>query len=260
MLTQPPDTTASGERWQAAGVRHAVLLRALPALRHDVASPISVMQMTVSLLQRKLTVEPADASYCAHRVAVLEQQIGALNDALRWLFDWGIGVADVPVTRTQLVSRCVGLLRPLWGLEGVAIQVDSALQQQSSTAEAAGRSPESSWPRQAALRYLLLAALCYVHDRSGGLTGIRVTPDRHDALLLQCLYPHDEELGSTPLTCMAEAQPVPICIDAAALACLADDLGYLVRFNQDGVWLQLADSRRLGDQDARIEIPRNATR
>ena len=31
--------------WIAAGVRHELLTRALPALRHDMAAPVSVMRM-----------------------------------------------------------------------------------------------------------------------------------------------------------------------------------------------------------------------
>ncbi len=259
MLTHRPDSVHPGERWQAAGVRHAMLLRALPALRHDVATPISVLQMTTSVLQRKLALEPLDATYCAHRVAALQQQIDALNEGLRWLFDWGVGVVDIPVTRSQLVDRCVGLLRPLWHLEGVDIEVEPALEQ-SIDAGAGTRALEPSWPRQAALRYLLLAALCYVHDRRGGLTAIRVTADRHDALQLQSLCRSDGKLPSAPSTCMAEPQPIPLCIDAAALACLATDLGYLVRFNPDGVWLQLADRRSLRGPSVQSDTPRSAAR
>lgn len=253
MTSNRPNGEFSRERWHAAGVRHAVLLRALPALRHDVAAPISVLQMTTSLLQRKLAREPFDADYCAQRVAVFDQQIDALKDALRWLFDWGIGVPDIPVTRTELVQRCVGLLQPLWALEGVAIEMDPVLRQpvgEGAGSPAGTRAGDLPWPRQAALRYLLLAALCYVYDQHNDLVAVRVVPDRHDALQLHGVRRQGGESAALPSSCLAESQQqTPVCIDAAALACLAADLGYLVRFNQDGVWLQLADRRNKGAQE-----------
>ena len=210
MMDEPLDIGYSAERWQAAGVRHAVLLRALPALRHDVAAPISVMQMTASVLQRKLALEPLDAAYCVQRVAAFEQQIDVLTDALRWLFDWGVGVADNPVSRTQLVGRCVGLLQPLWALEGVAVEVDAALKPGAGVAQSDApnaRTAELRWPRQAALRYLLLAALCYVHDRRPGLATIRVVPDRHDALQLQGVHSSNDDFFSSAIgwRCRVEA-------------------------------------------------------
>lgn len=262
-MDERPDTARSGERWQAAGVRHAVLLRALPGLRHDVAAPISVMQMTASVLQRKLAIEPTDARYLSQRVAAFKQQIDVLTDALHWLFDWGVGVADSVVSRVDLVSHCVGLLQPLWALEGVAIVVDSALQPADATARRSvsdASTRELRWPRQAALRYLLLAALCYVHDRRAGLTGIRVVADRHDALHLHGVHAAQDDVLAVPSTCVAEPQQVPVCIDATALACLAADLGYLIRFGQDSVWLQLSDRRRTGGQAATDDVAQGAVR
>ena len=268
MTSSRPAGGPSRERWHAAGVRHAVLLRALPALRHDVAAPISVLQMTTSLLQRKLVRDPFDADYCAQRVAVFDQQIDALTDALRWLFDWGIGVPDTPVTRTELVQRCTGLLQPLWALEGVAIEVDPLLHplaRAGTESQARPRAGDLIWPRQAALRYLVLAALCYMHDQYDDLIAIRVVPDRHDALQLHGVHRPGGESAALPSSCLAESQQIPVCIDAAALACLAADLGYLVRFNQDGVWLQLADRRNKGahegsNQGANGSAAQSATR
>lgn len=255
----------SAAHWHAAGVRHAVLLRVLPALRHDVATPISVMRLTASVLQRKLAHEPVDAAYCSQRVETLDQQISVLNDALRWLLDWGAGASDSPVTRAQLAFGCVGLLQPLWALEGVMINLDPALQPLPAAAVPSigsvdPRATEVIWSRQSALRYLLLAALCYVHDSGSGPVRIRVVPDRHDALQLHGTLRNAGDLYVDPSTCQAEPQQPPVCIDAAALACLAADLGYLVRFNHDGVWLQLADRRSGSDRGADADTARAASR
>ncbi len=240
---------ASTARWCAAGVRHAVLLRVMPALRHDLATPISVLRLTANVLQRKLAVQPVDASYCAQRAATLDQQLGALTHALRWLLEWNSGAGQANVTRPELVADCVALLRPLWAIEGVLIEVDPALGQAASSARAAGQTGngEPAWPRQAALRDLLLASLCYLHDAGAGLTRIRVMPDRHDALALRG-FADTVDIGDVAHASAGaieshESHEVPSRIDATALACLAADLGYLVRFSRDGVWLQLADRK-----------------
>ena len=251
-LVGRPSDVASTARWCAAGVRHAVLLRVLPTLRHDLATPISVLRLTATVLQRKLAAHPVDALYCAQRAATLDQQVGALTHALRWLLEWDSGAGETDVTRPELVAGCVALLRPLWALEGVLIDVDPVLERALPSVGAAGQASagEPAWPRQAALRDLLLASFCYLHDAGAGLTRIRVAPDRHDALALRGFTDMVTigEMARAPAGTL-ESHESPSRIDATALACLAADLGYLVRFSLDGVWLQLAD-RKGGESES----------
>ena len=59
--------------WMAAGVRHEILMRVLPTLRHDLLGPISVARMELAVMRRRLEradLAPQDAaraSPCARR-------------------------------------------------------------------------------------------------------------------------------------------------------------------------------------------------
>ena len=237
-LSATLEEAGSAACWRAVGVRHAVLLRVLPALRHDVATPISVLRMTASLLQRKLAQVPADAPYCLQRIAALDAQIGSLTQSLNWLLDWDAGADAAAVTRSELVTGCAQLLRPLWAIEGVLLETGPAFDPQASA-----RTGEPAWPRRPALRDLLLASLCFLYDTGVNLARIVITPDRHDALQLQRHAQHDTVDGAaTPAPHRSEPRrDAPPRIDAVALAGLAAELGFLVRFSHDGVWMQLAD-------------------
>ena len=241
-MTRPGPRTDGAERWRAAGVRHALLLRVLPALRHDLATPISVVRMTTLLLQRKLAATPVDTAYCVQRLTALDQQTDALTQVMGLLMEWNVdsGGPELETSRAQLVSVCVGLLRPLWALEGVTIEVDPGLLLASDAADPAPAQP--CWPRQISLRYLLLGALCYLHDTGAGMGCIRIEPDRHDALWLHGLRSGaiGEGPALAPAACMAEQREEPVCIDAEALNCMAADLGHKISFSADGVWLELA--------------------
>ncbi|RYY51946.1 MAG: hypothetical protein EOO24_66005, partial [Comamonadaceae bacterium] len=50
--------------WIAAGVRHELLTRALPALRHDMAAPISVIRMGLLMLKRQVAAPQIDPATC----------------------------------------------------------------------------------------------------------------------------------------------------------------------------------------------------
>ncbi len=238
-------------RWIAAGVRHEVLLRSLPSLRHDMAAPVSVLRMAILLLKRQLAAASIDAEACAHRITVLDQQMGGLVEAIRLLRGWetsaasGTDAARDTITRPALVAKCVALLRPVFDLRGVSISLAPLLEAQPPGAGSAGAAanepsalpPEPVWPNGVALRYLLLASLCCLHDAPADAGTVHIAPDGPDGL----------ELRSLPRT--ADMQP-PMCdpmasggrleIDAAALQCLADDLGYAVIVTADGVRLRLA--------------------
>lgn len=234
--------TAPLSRWVASGVRHEVLLRALPALRHDMAAPVSVARMTALLLKRQLTASSIDAAACAQRVVVLEEQMTALIEAIRLLRGWEAGGTDAGVTRAALVVRCVSLLRPVFDLRGVAIEVDPSIAPPDdapppASDAAVSAEAERAWPNVSALRYLLLAALCCLHDCGPDTGGIRISADGDDALQL-IAHPRPAE-AAAPLAAMPSPQ-AQLLVDAAALQCLADDLGYEVGFSERGVRLRLA--------------------
>ena len=59
-----------------AGLQHAVLLRAMPVLRHDLSSPLSVMRMGLMLLKRHLQRPDIDPQDAQARVEILENAFG----------------------------------------------------------------------------------------------------------------------------------------------------------------------------------------
>lgn len=75
---------APGARsWIAAGVRHELLTRALPALRHDMSAPVSVMRMGLLMLRRQVAAPTIDPVACEQRVALIDSQIAELISAVR---------------------------------------------------------------------------------------------------------------------------------------------------------------------------------
>lgn len=227
--------------WGAAGVRHAVLLRVLPALRHDLATPISVVRMTALLLQRKFAASPIDADYCSERVAALDQQTDALTEVLRLLLGWGMGPGDADVSRPALVANCVRLLRPMWATRGTQIEVDPALEPAPPDASepAPERDLEPRWPGETALRYLLLGALCHLYDTATGAARILIAPAATDALRVQRILRAGSE-GARQHGLANFGGERPVLIDSAALECLAGDLGHQIECRDGEVWLRLA--------------------
>ena len=240
--------TPAAARWVAAGVRHEVLLRVLPAVRHDLAAPLSVMRMTLLLLQRQQRAASgdadADATRRAERLATLQEQLGVLAGNLGLLRGWeaaGAGAAGGggSTTRAALVERCVALLQPLADLQGLSIEVDPALRPPVQ-ADGAGHGPHAApqWPGATALRYLVLASLCHLLDRRPAPGAVRIVAHGTDALRLLATA----RAAGDDIWPPAEAvlPPERLRIDAAALRCLADDLGRGLELTEDTVRLSLA--------------------
>ena len=114
----------------AAGVRHELLTRALPALRHEMAAPVSVIRMGVLLLKRQLAnvaeVAP-DAAAMAERVALIEDQVAALASGVRSLRDWELATHDDGITRSALVAQCTTLMRVAFELNGIGLRLGEGL-------------------------------------------------------------------------------------------------------------------------------------
>jgi predicted nucleic acid-binding protein len=218
----------SARSWIAAGVRHELLTRALPALRHDMAAPVSVIRMALLMLKRQVGAATIDATACEERVALIDNQVSELIEAIRSLRDWELATTDDGITRSALVAQCVALMRSAFDLHGVALDADASLDPQED---------EHRWPAAAALRYLFLGALGYLHDGAAEAGAIRVEADGANALRLTAL---PREPGGTPAVLDAHRAPRALAIDAVALQNLAEDLGYAVALDGDSVRLVLA--------------------
>ena len=217
--------------WIAAGVRHELLTRALPALRHDMAAPVSVIRMALLMLKRAVAAPTVDAAACEQRLALVDDQIGALVKAVRSLRDWELAIGDDGLTRSALVAQCTGLMRPAFDLQGVQISVEEALVPSEG---------ETVWPEGAALRYLVLGALGYLHDMVDEVGRITVQADGADALKFSAALRDPDQVDR-----VADAHRAPraLAIDGIALQSLADDLGYALTVEPDAVRLVLAAPR-----------------
>lgn len=247
---------APGARsWIAAGVRHELLMRALPAVRHDLAAPLSLMRMQLLMLRRHGQADaPAPAQSLAPRVAQIEAQVSELSQGLRNLREWEWptpeGAAPPALTRAALVAQGTSLMRAAFELNGIAFQVEPGLaephrESESDTAPAGAAQPGGAtpWPDAVGLRYLLLGALCHLHDahatlETGGHIALSAVEDW--GLRLQA-HPRPAPAASDVAVSAFAAHRAPrhLAIDAVSLQALADDLGHAVAFAPEGLTLDL---------------------
>ena len=210
--------------WMAAGVRHELLTRALPALRHDMAAPVSVIRMGILLLKRQVTAaENPDAAAWGERVSLIENQVSALASGVRSLRDWELATHDEGIKRSELVAQCTALMRVAFDLNGVALHVGEDLSPEEG---------EPSFPSGAALRYMFLGALGYLHDSVPHVGAIDVEAHGTDGLRFSATP--GEPTAPDPVA-GAHRAPRALAIDAIALQSLADGLGYEVAVEPDAV-------------------------
>lgn len=217
--------------WIAAGVRHELLTRALPALRHDMSAPVSVMRMGLLMLRRQVAAPTIDPAVCEQRVALIDSQIGELIGAVRSLRDWELATNDDGITRSALVNQCVGLMRAAFDLHAVRLDVDESLSEPTER--------EPVFPAGAALRYLLLGVMGHLHDSAVNVGTISIKGDGDGGLCVSAV-PGDTEAESAMLGSGAHRAPRALAIDAIALQSLAEDLGYLLVIERDTVCFSLA--------------------
>lgn len=225
---------APGARsWMAAGVRHELLTRALPALRHDMAAPVSVIRMGLLVLKRQAATTPDPANW-TERLSLIEDQVGLLASGVHSLRAWELSVGDEEITRSELVAQCTGLMRVAFELNGIGLLVAEEL------------SPERDqmrFPSGAALRYMLLGALGYLHDTAPRLGEICIEADGDEALRL--VARRGESEPADPVA-GAHRAPRALAIDAIALQSLAEGLGYVVSVEPELV--------RFGLRSAPLEV------
>lgn len=214
--------------WIAAGVRHELLTRALPALRHDMVAPVSVIRMALLMLKRQVSAPSVDAAACTERVALIEGQIAEVASGIRSLRDWELAAPGDGMTRRALVAECASLMRAAFDMQGITLKTDPAL--------VAGESVDADevrWQATAALRYLLLGALGYLQDSDESVGLITISPDGTDGVLLHAEPGEASRPGSSGME--LHRAPRALAIDAVALQCLADDLGYTLTVGRDSV-------------------------
>lgn len=218
------NTTSAACPWGAAGVRHELFSRVLPTMRHDMVAPASVIRMGLLLLKRQVATPVIDVAACEKYIDLLGEQVSDMVSGMRSLRDWDLANRDDDITRTQLVAECDALLRPQFELRGVSLIVDGALLKSEDDCEAQAEG-EARWAAAVALRYLLIGALCHLHDVTSDVGAIHIDPEGAGALCLTA-KPRPADSEAPP---PVEVSPRrSLAIDALALQVLADDLGYSV--------------------------------
>lgn len=140
-----------------AGLQHAVLLRVMPVLRHDLSSPLSVMRMGTTLLKRHLQradMNPVDA---VARVEQLEQQLTELSAHIRRLRQWDPQVRERQPLQA-IALEAAALARPMLMVQGIEVppvQEDAAQWQGGSH-----QAPHT-------LLYAVLAAIYHLAEADG---------------------------------------------------------------------------------------------
>ncbi|MBS0450522.1 MAG: hypothetical protein JSS14_04365 [Proteobacteria bacterium] len=213
--------------WIAAGVRYELLTRVLPALRHDMVGPVSVMRMGVLMLKRQVEAPTIDSQACNERVALIDAQVAELLDGVRLLRNWELSGTDEGIARSELVQMCVALLRPAFSLQGIQLEMDATLEEPTADTE-------ERLPRASALRYLLLCGLNFIHDACTDECIIRIEPEGEHGLVLHTVPSLDGGVhDGMPESTVVHCAPRRLAIDAVALQNLADDLGYEVHADSE---------------------------
>lgn len=139
-----------------AGLRYAVMLRAMPALRHDLSSPLSVMRMATMLLKRHLQREDMTPGQAVERVEQLEQQLGEISVHVRRLRQWDPQIRERQSLRA-LAQESIALARPMLMLHGIEVE--------PLPEDAQGWNDSVQAPQT--LLYALLAAIYHLAEKPG---------------------------------------------------------------------------------------------
>ncbi|MFM2346297.1 MAG: hypothetical protein RL654_1050 [Pseudomonadota bacterium] len=206
--------------WVAFGVRHEILLRVLPTLRHDLLGPISVARMELAVMRRRLErvdLAPQDG---LRRVQQLDAHLVDLARGLRELRRWD-PLDTERMSAGGIVRLALALMEQPLRLAGLGVQVEGC--EAESGAE---------WPL-APLLLGTLALLCHAQDHLMPGQGLRLHLDAPPEGEASVLTVHIEALpgivpeSATSLTPAGTEMrpPARVGIDAEAVRHLAASLG-----------------------------------
>lgn len=206
--------------WLAAGVRHELFMRVLPALRHDMAGPLSVARMGNAVLKRYLAAVPFDPVQSLKRMEQTDQQLNELLISIRTLARWDLESAD-RATPTPALQATLHLARPMLDLNGVVLETTDI-------------DAPDAWPQIQPARalYMVLGVLSHLQDTASGPSRITVTPEGDSLRMVSepmaPSLPGDHQFAQRQMK-----------IDAQALQWLSDDLHWPVQINTAAVVLGL---------------------
>lgn len=206
-----------------AGLQHAVMMRAMPVLRHDVASPLSVMRMGTMLLKRRLGQGDLPADQAVERVEQLEEQLNEISRHIKRLRLWDLQINDRHTVR-ELVHEAVELARPMLMVRGT--EMDPLAD------DAAGWVGDTKVPHS--LLYLVLAAIYHLAEQHGPAPA-QITVEPMGPLAVR-VRSHGASTAAQDLAPPVGRQPP--ALDLAALQQLAQPLA--VQVQVDGRQVDIA--------------------
>lgn len=202
-----------------AGLQHAILMRAIPVLRHDVAGPLSVMRMGTMLLKRRLAKGDMTPEQAVERVEQIEEQLGEIARHIRRLRLWDLQINDRHTVRA-LVAEAIELARPALMVSGTELE---PLQEDST-----GWDDETLVPHT--LLYVVLGAIYHLAEQQSPLPArITLEPAGAQSIRVQAhgASTASQLVGGTLAQASGLAQPP--ALDMAALLQLAQPLSVKVQ-------------------------------
>jgi hypothetical protein len=219
---------AQAQAWIAAGVRHELMMRVLPALRHDMAGPLSVARMGNTVLRRYLAADPFNPELSLKRLSQTEDQLNGLVALIRGLGRWDMHTTE-RAAAPALLDHALMLMRPLLDTQNLQIADGDRLPSLDDW-------PPVPPPR---LLYLVIGALVHLQEAAGGAGGrVHLRRERNGALSLRLEPAQAGDDGSLSQPMISGLGPRPLRIDRLALACLAADLQAEVRIDEHQVVIE----------------------
>lgn len=206
-MTANESSLSGAPAWAALGVQHAILARAMPVVRHDIAGMLTVMRMAAVVLRRRALDTHESLST---QLEQQEEHLASLSESTRRLRHWDLQGphAPEPIAATAQLAR--DLAYPLLAMRGLQLELpppDAPL-------------PASRAPQQPLLCLLLGAIHLLAEAPAGAPACVRILPALAGAGSLR-VQAEGQASDAPP----AAATPGMPTLDGAALAHLAQHLG-----------------------------------
>jgi signal transduction histidine kinase len=214
---RPSAAADATEELVDAGLQHAILMRAMPVLRHDVAGPLSVMRMGTMLLKRRLAKGDMTPEQAVERVEQLEGQLDDITHHIRRLRLWDLQISDKHNLRA-IAHEAAELARPALMVRGIEMEPEPVDLQ--------------TWDEGALLPhtmlYVVLAAIYHLAEHTSPPPAhITIGPVGDKGMRVQARGVSTASHLQPDMQASSSAQPP--AIDMAALLRLAKPLGVQVQ-------------------------------
>ncbi|AVP58595.1 hypothetical protein [Pulveribacter suum] len=207
-MTVTHPTLSCAPTWAALGVQHAILARAMPVVRHDIAGMLTIMRMAAVVLRRRAqdASEPLSA-----QLEQQEEHLASLSDSTRRLRHWDLQGPHAPEPIATTVQLARDLASPLLAMRGLQLQLPSPEEPPL---------PATRVPQQPLLCLLLGAVHLLAESPAGPPASVRILPGSQGAGSLRV-----QAEGVAADAPPAAPTPGMPALDGAALAHLAQHLG-----------------------------------